>query len=185
MAIRPSWRTWVKGPFKSLGLSDAYMRHSRRQTRLSLVQIMTCRHQAIIWTNVGLLSIEPLRTNLSEVRINIRRFSFRKMWLKTSFVKWRPFYLGLNLLNLTRTDHITVAQRSTIKPRAYFVADSRFAPSQWETSLQSNAVSHWLGANLESAPYFIMDMQYVPYGWLTVTDTWPQCVSSGVASPLH
>ena len=26
-----------------------------------------------------------------------------------------------------------------------------FAPSQWETSLQSNAVSHWLGANLESA----------------------------------
>ena len=30
-------------------------------------------------------------------------------------------------------------------------ADSRFAPSQWDTSLQSNAVSHWLGANLESA----------------------------------
>ena len=29
-------------------------------------------------------------------------------------------------------------------------ADSRLAQSQWETSLQSNAVSHWLGANLES-----------------------------------
>ena len=29
-------------------------------------------------------------------------------------------------------------------------ADSRFAPGQWETSLQSNAVSHWLGTNLES-----------------------------------
>ena len=29
-------------------------------------------------------------------------------------------------------------------------ADSRLAPSQWETSLQSNTVSHWLGANLES-----------------------------------
>ena len=27
-------------------------------------------------------------------------------------------------------------------------ADSRFASSQWETSLQSNAISHWLGANL-------------------------------------
>ena len=27
----------------------------------------------------------------------------------------------------------------------------RLAPSQWETSLQSNGVSHWLGANLESA----------------------------------
>ena len=30
-------------------------------------------------------------------------------------------------------------------------ADSMFAPSQRETSLQSNAVSHWLSANLESA----------------------------------
>ena len=29
--------------------------------------------------------------------------------------------------------------------------DSRFAPSQWETLLQCNAVSHWLGANLEFA----------------------------------
>ena len=32
-----------------------------------------------------------------------------------------------------------------------FRADSRFAPSKWEKSLQSNAVSHWLGASLESA----------------------------------
>ena len=31
-------------------------------------------------------------------------------------------------------------------------ADSTLAPNQWETSLQSNAaVSHWQGANLESA----------------------------------
>ena len=30
-------------------------------------------------------------------------------------------------------------------------ADCRLAPSQWETSLQSNAVPHWLGAKLESA----------------------------------
>ena len=30
-------------------------------------------------------------------------------------------------------------------------ADSWLAPSQWETSLQSNAVFHWLGANIESA----------------------------------
>ena len=30
-------------------------------------------------------------------------------------------------------------------------ADSSFAPSQWETVLLRNDVSHWLGANLESA----------------------------------
>ena len=36
------------------------------------------------------------------------------------------------------------------------MADSRFASSQWETSLQSNAVSHWLGANLGSALIIIL-----------------------------
>ena len=30
-------------------------------------------------------------------------------------------------------------------------ADSRLVPSQWETSLQSNAANHWLGTNLKSA----------------------------------
>ena len=29
-------------------------------------------------------------------------------------------------------------------------ADSRFVPSQWETTLLCNDVSHWLGASLES-----------------------------------
>ena len=41
--------------------------------------------------------------------------------------------------------------KSLSQPSINNRADSRFAPSQWETSLQSNAVSHWLGANLESA----------------------------------
>ena len=36
-------------------------------------------------------------------------------------------------------------------PWWYHWADSGLAPSQWETSLQSNAISHWLGANPESA----------------------------------
>ena len=34
---------------------------------------------------------------------------------------------------------------------SYNKADSRFAPSQWETSLQNNTVSYWLGAKLELA----------------------------------
>ena len=49
-------------------------------------------------------------------------------------------------------------------------ADSRFAPSQCETSLQSNGVSHWLGANLESVLYWVgsltrynlLHLQYIP-----------------------
>ena len=33
----------------------------------------------------------------------------------------------------------------------HYRADSKLVPSQWETSLQSNTISHWLGANLKSA----------------------------------
>ena len=34
-------------------------------------------------------------------------------------------------------------------------ADSRLGPSQWEMSLQSNTISHWLGINLESALLYV------------------------------
>ena len=36
----------------------------------------------------------------------------------------------------------------------HYRSHSRLAPSQWETSLQSNAVSHRLGENLKSALYY-------------------------------
>ena len=57
------------------------------------------RRQAIIWTNAGKLLIEPLGTNFSETLIGIQSFSFKKMRLKMSSAKWRPFCLGLNVLN--------------------------------------------------------------------------------------
>ena len=57
------------------------------------------RRQAIIWTNAGILLIGPWGTNFSEILIGIQTFSFKKMRLKMSSVKWRPFCLGLNVLN--------------------------------------------------------------------------------------
>ena len=56
------------------------------------------RRQAIIWTNAGILLIEPLWTNFSEISIEINTFSFKEMHLKMSSGKWRPFCLGLNVL---------------------------------------------------------------------------------------
>ena len=56
------------------------------------------RRQAIIWTNAGILLIEPLGTNFSVILIGIQIFSFKKMPLKMSSAKWRPFCLGLNVL---------------------------------------------------------------------------------------
>ena len=55
-------------------------------------------HQAIIWTNAGILLIGPLRTNFSKISIQIHIFSFKEMHLKMLSVKWRPFCLGLNVL---------------------------------------------------------------------------------------
>ena len=42
-------------------------------------------------------------------------------------------------------------------------ADSMLAPGQWETALQSNAVSHWLGANVESnlIYFYFMEMKRI------------------------
>ena len=37
------------------------------------------RHQAIIWTNAGILLIGPLGTNLSEISIKIYALSFKEM----------------------------------------------------------------------------------------------------------
>ena len=73
------------------------------------------RRHAIIWTNVGILLIGPLGTNFNESSIRIHTFSFKKMHLKMSSGKWRPFCLGLNVLSTmncwdicTHTDDPTV-----------------------------------------------------------------------------
>ena len=42
------------------------------------------RHQAIIWTNAGILLIGPLGINLNEILIQFNTFSFKKMHLKMS-----------------------------------------------------------------------------------------------------
>ena len=69
------------------------------------------RRQAIIWTNAELLLIGTLGTNFSEILIEIRIFSFKKMGLKVSSAKWRPFCLGLNVLSAyARISHVRPLQ---------------------------------------------------------------------------
>ena len=58
------------------------------------------RRQAIIRTNAGILLIRPLGTNFSEFLVEILIISFKKMRLKVSSGKRRPFCLGLNELNM-------------------------------------------------------------------------------------
>ena len=97
----PGWsRTWYIGWIEGLT-------HWGRETYICVGKwtIITSdsglspgRHQAIIWTNAGILLTGPLGTNFSEILIVIQTFSFKKMDLKISSAKWRPFCLGLNVL---------------------------------------------------------------------------------------
>ena len=56
------------------------------------------RRQAIIWSNAEILLIGLLGTDFGDILIEILIFPFTKMRLKVSSAKWRPFYLGLNVL---------------------------------------------------------------------------------------
>ena len=60
------------------------------------------RRQAIIGNNDGILPIGLLGTNFSEILIEILTFSFKKIRLKVSSPKWRPFCLGFNVLRLVK-----------------------------------------------------------------------------------
>ena len=68
------------------------------------------RRQAIIWTNDGILLIQYLGTNFSEILSEIHSFSFKKMHLKMSSGKWCLFRLGPNeLTHESQMVHICVS----------------------------------------------------------------------------
>ena len=70
--------------------------------------------------------------------------------MKSNFVSAGNFYLshGDNFIYVEiKCFPFPSSQPDSIS----FQTDSKLIPSHWETSLQDNAVSHWLGANLESA----------------------------------
>ena len=90
-------------------ITSTNLTHSSRVTHICINKLTIIgsdndlspdRRQAIIWTNAGILLIGPLGTNFSEILMEILTFSFKKMHLKVSSAKRRPFCLGLNVLRL-------------------------------------------------------------------------------------
>ena len=82
--------------------------HRGRMTHIMIITIIgsdnglsPSRRQAINRTNAGLKSIGPIGTNFNEIWIKIQPFYYKKIILNVSYAKWRPFCLGLSLLNLT------------------------------------------------------------------------------------
>ena len=88
-----SWWSMVKADPTSSPPNAAYM---RQWIGSALVQIMACRLFSTkpLYEPMLTLLNGTLRTNLSEILIKIKNFSFTKMNLKISSVKWRPFCPG-------------------------------------------------------------------------------------------
>ena len=92
---------WLAGnSFHTNVFASLHLTHWGRVTHICVAKLAIIgsdnglshgRHQGIIWTIAGILLIGPLRTNFSEILIGIQLFSFKKMHLKTSSAKWRPF----------------------------------------------------------------------------------------------
>ena len=104
------------------------------------------QRQAIIRTSAGILFIGPLGTNFSEILIEILTFSFKKMRLKVSSGKWRPFCLGLNVLS---SQSLTCAWR-LITPLKLPPHLSGVNPGANELKLISTMLQlDWLSASIQ------------------------------------
>ena len=77
-----------------------YLTHWGRMTHICVSKLTNIgsdyglspgRHQAIFWTDAGILLIGPLGTNFNEMLIEIHAFSFTKIHLKMLSGKWQPF----------------------------------------------------------------------------------------------
>ena len=80
------------------------------------------RRHAIIWTIAGILLIEHLETNFSEILIKINTFLFTKMYLKMSSGKWRPFCLGLNVSTRTARESFVEIHSNTLQNGSDYIA---------------------------------------------------------------
>ena len=87
------------------------------------------RRQAIIWTNAGILLIEPLGANFSEILIKMLFFFIQENAFESVVWKRRPSWLGLNVLNRSgigplhmtsrHGDAFHITDLSWMEPNAY------------------------------------------------------------------
>ena len=104
------------------------------------------RHQAIIWTNAGILLSGPNGTNFSEILIEILTFSLKKMHFKASFGNRRPFCLGLNMLNKPYNMHVPVERVNSgrvthicIGKQTIIGSDNGLSPGRRQAIIWTNA----------------------------------------------
>ena len=115
----------------SLKPSDVYVCISKLTIIGSDNGLLPGRHQAIIWTSAGILSIGPLWTNFSEMSIKIQTFSLKKLCLKMSSVMCCQFCLSLNVLNQIRLFELT-------KDTLYLILTGKLCGVSYEHFMENN-----------------------------------------------
>ena len=89
---------WLIRGFNPLWPHDAYMNSVCIDPGSGL---SPDRYQAIIWTNVALLPIEPFKVHSSKIVITIWTFSVKNMLFRMC-PKCRTFYSGINVLIVSK-----------------------------------------------------------------------------------
>ena len=104
-----SWWYLSTGTIDKEKLFSILLTHWGRVTHVCVGKLMSIgsdnglsprRRQAIIWTNAAILLIGTLGKQFSEILIEMQTFSLKKIRLKMSSAKHRPFCLGIDVLNL-------------------------------------------------------------------------------------
>ena len=137
------------------------------------------RRQAIIWTNAGILLIGPLGTNFSEILIEILIFSLKKMRLKVSSAKRRPFCLGLNVLTEWSNNSRMTLQASIgllLSTKRLTRVDENKIIRAWARTSQFNLCLKclWLQQNEHKTSMSVSCL--VPYGHFVMPGTlWVCC----------
>ena len=96
--------------------------------------------QAIIWTNAGILLVGPLGINFSEILKEIHKFSLKKLHFKMSSGKWRPFCLGLHVLNL-QVPVIYMQELNLVitdPDRSPRISHFGLVPNRWQATAKTN-----------------------------------------------
>ena len=150
--------------FNSLWPSDAIRQHKSGST---LDQVMACCLMAPShFLNQHWLLISKLLQYSPRSNFTVSTWATILWWWwvwKWYFINSLPHPTGLMSLTFCSSHDIVPYIKSTLVAVAWHSpisapnntilhrAGSRFAPSQWETELLCNYVSHWLGTSLESA----------------------------------
>ena len=106
------------------------------------------RRQAIIWINAGILLIVPLGTNFSEILNEIH--TLKKMNLKMSSGKWRPFCLGFSVLHPKHHVHALLHPNDNLRCQQWCGKHFHGMMSSWQAIVWWHQLNMWISSQISN-----------------------------------